>query len=715
MTPYWIAGLGMLLGLSLARAAERQVCQDTPFPQARAVLFRNELDLKDRELRTVRADRDGKVVVNTNKGLLKAIDGRLVRWREMAGIEKLDPWDVELLGGTFVFLNERMLLPQHGAGADYLDNREPRYARIAVAGPGHYLLMSPEKIAEVRAGTVAEQPNPGYREAIFCPYDDAFVLYAADRLARYRDGTVQALPMPDARIAGVVGVGKEDLRVATDSGLFAVTRGRMKPVERALPVRELTCIAADGKGRLWLGSTRGAFHMDAGKRIDYYAGKRWLPGDRVVDIFVDGRDDAYILTDGGLSKLTFEPMTLADKADVYLRNLRLHHIRFGMVSEARLIDGDYATAQNEDCDNDGLWSAIYLSAECFRHAVTKDRSARDNVLDGLDALQRLVTITGIPGFQARSFELDGFKVSDPQCWRTRPQRDFEWKGTTSSDEIVGTMFFYSVLAETIGREDAAVRKRAATTVAAIMDHIIDHRFYLVDADGRPTRWGRWNPEYVNVPWVGGDRRLNSIEILSFLQLAYALTGGQKYKDAFYDLVRNHGYAENTVRYLPDPLGHWNHSDDELYWLSYYNLVRHCFDEQLKNTFLRSAREHYDATKRKRNPLWNLLYGAITGEAIDLDGSVAVLREFPLDRRDWRMENTHRQDIRIVRRPGAEPETETPLSFAERYAHKWNQNDLSPDGGGEGNSPESGAEYLLPYWLGRHAGYISAPIAAAAGP
>ena len=32
-----------------------------------------------------------------------------------------------------------------------------------------------------------------------------------------------------------------------------------------------------------------------------------------------------------------------------------------------------------------------------------------------------------------------------------------------------------------------------------MTHIIENDYYFVDFDGKPTRWGRWNPEYVK--WV----------------------------------------------------------------------------------------------------------------------------------------------------------------------------------------------------------------------
>lgn len=67
--------VAMLLPVSVP---PEQGYQDIPFRQVRAIHFRNEVDLSGDELRTVRADRDGKVLINTNKGLLKGYDERLV-------------------------------------------------------------------------------------------------------------------------------------------------------------------------------------------------------------------------------------------------------------------------------------------------------------------------------------------------------------------------------------------------------------------------------------------------------------------------------------------------------------------------------------------------------------------------------------------------------------------------------------------------------------
>lgn len=703
-----VACFVVLATLLPACSPAAQVCEDVPFRQVRAIHFKNEVDLSDYELRTVRVDRDGKVLINTNRGLLKGYDGRLVRYRELAGISELDHYDLELLKGKFVFLTDKMLLPLHGAGVDFHHNTESQWTRLAAAASGHYLLLSKAKIAEIAGGKNAQIHNPGFSEVILCPFDRMFVLYATDKLARYQGGRLIPLPAPPARITGVVPASNGELKVATDQGLFTVTDKSVVADLRPLPWQDLTCITRDADGRLWIGSTRGAFSLDHAGEINYYAGRRWLQDDQVIDIFVDMRNDVYVLNRRGLSQLRFEMMTLADKAAIELRNLRLNHIRYGLVSDAELVDADYAHLRLHDTDNDGLWSSLYLASEAFRFAVTGAEDARENAIDGFDAIERLVTITSIPGFQARTFELEGYKRSDPERWRTRPQHDFEWKGHTSSDEIVGTFFFHSVFYDTVARDDPALRERVASVVRAITSHILDHNLYLVDVDGKPTTWGRWNPEYVNTPAVGGDRRLNSIEILSFLQLASHVTGSQRFKDAFYDLVRKHGYADNTINYLPDPRGEWNHSDDELYWLSYYNLIKHCFDDKLKATFLKSVRAHKEATHRKRNPVWNFIFGGVTGEAIDLEGSIFILRRFPLDNRNWRMQNSHRLDIRIDARPGVEPEAAAVLPPDERRIQKWNGNEMGLDGGGDGNSPESGAEYLLPYWMGRYFGFITAP-------
>src|SRR5262249_52624866 len=208
-------------------------------------------------------------------------------------------------------------------------------------------------------------------------------------------------------------------------------------------------------------------------------------------------------------------------------------------------------------------------------------------------LERLLQITGLDGFFARTVERKGFKYSDPERWRDRGDGDWEWKGHTSSDEFTSHTFAHAVMWELVAKT-AAERQRLATNYTRIIDHIIRHRWYLVDVDGKPTLWGRWNPEYVNhYPPSIGDRRLNSTEIIAGLQLAWRMTGREEYRRRADELFRDHGYLTNilismtNIAYTPgyvhqgNNMGdEWNHSDDELAFVIYWVLYRFAFSSSL---------------------------------------------------------------------------------------------------------------------------------------
>ena len=70
---------------------------------------------------------------------------------------------------------------------------------------------------------------------------------------------------------------------------------------------------------------------------------------------------------------------------------------------------------------------MYLAAEAFRYGATHSANARQNALDAFAALERTESINPLGGFEARTFELHGFKVSDKDRWRERPENDWDWK------------------------------------------------------------------------------------------------------------------------------------------------------------------------------------------------------------------------------------------------------------------------------------------------
>src|SRR5690625_7773493 len=92
-------------------------------------------------------------------------------------------------------------------------------------------------------------------------------------------------------------------------------------------------------------------------KYSYYASKRWIPSDTVVDIAPGPDQSVLILTSGGLGQISFKEMTLAEKADYFEKVTRERHIRVGFNSIlAGLEDGDITTGSLRNSDNDGLWT-----------------------------------------------------------------------------------------------------------------------------------------------------------------------------------------------------------------------------------------------------------------------------------------------------------------------------------------------------------------------
>lgn len=80
-------------------------------------------------------------------------------------------------------------------------------------------------------------------------------------------------------------------------------------------------------------------------------------------------------------------------------------------------------------------------------------------------------------------------------------------------------------------DDEEWKARALKCLDDLMGYIVKNDLYIIDVDGEPTLWGKWNPDYVNrFPVNVGDRRLYSSNIIAFLQTAYKFTGKEIYKN-----------------------------------------------------------------------------------------------------------------------------------------------------------------------------------------
>ena len=495
-------------------------------------------------------------------------------------------------------------------------------------------------------------------------------------------------------------------KVRIEKGLDREKLAALREAVTRWPTTGFTVLAVQSPDVTWVGTREGAIRLSRNNTsVEYFAGRRWLPDDHVTGIGFEG-DVAWVETAKGLSRIEYKPMTLADKSRAFVERIQKRHVRWGLTSDSQLrVAGDVSTNQTVSSDNDGLWTAVYVAAECFRYKVTGDADARENARRGMAAIVRLEAITGRPGFPARSFIKVGHDIQPGDGeWHDTPDKQWRWKADTSSDEIVGHYFVYPIYHDLVAEEGEKPGLRAV--IDRITTHILDNDYQLIDVDGKRTLWGWWGPKEI---WKDPDETgLRALHMLSHLRVALHMAGDERhrarYKAAYDDLIQNDKYHLLTRNQKVMVPGHINHSDDELAFLSYYPLLRYETDPKLLEVYGQSLERSWQIERPERNPLWNFIYAAGTGaKEFDRAQSLRTLREIPMDTVEWSVRNSHRLDVpidpladRFDRRQGliVLPYDELPMS-------KWNGNPYNLDGGAGGTREDDGGYFLLPYWMGRY--------------
>jgi len=716
----YLITFGILLSMTLSA----QTYTDKPYLQDYADKYECQ---SNTQLLQVRSDRNRVINVLSVKGLLQPWDKKLVKEMLYRPLNDMNIIAFDRYENQFVYLTDKAVLSNAWAGKFYIEHGIDNPTHFVVAHDFTTLIASKDGLTLFQKGEkVWDKSIDGFNplKLIFDLNGKRFLILT--------DNALYQLKCPEKKLSKVyerndltaMALSDDKIILGTNNGVVTLDGKSFKAVKvnQKLPWTEITSLK-NINDALWFGSTKGAFKLRDDGKYDYYASKRWLVDDEVVDIAEGPDNSVLVLTKKGLSKINFVEMTLADKAEYFQKIQRLRHIRYGFTSYLALEKpGDLSTGVYKDTDNDGLWTSMYLAGELFRYAVTKSEDAKQNAYEAFEAMERLTEITGLDGFPARTYERDGYQTSDTdpnmpedkKIWRLTEDKRWRWKSTTSSDESCGHFFVYALFAEII--KDKEWRDRAIHQIKIEMDHIIEHDWYLVTWNGKPTRWGRWNPEYVNqFPINVGDRRLNSTLILAFLQTAYHFTGDELYKEKAYELINKYGYDKNAnsqasvVGYVEgQPLSDgWNHSDDEMYFLTIPAFVNYSFTEEQRQKHFEAAKSHWEVERSEKNPLWNYLYALSGGKDIDYKESAWWLREFPMDLIAWNVSNKHRKDLVKVEPNFRNQEYTEVLPRDERPMHL--HNNAYRNNGGEGGRREYPPYlYLLPYWAGRYVDAISAP-------
>jgi hypothetical protein len=223
-------------------------------------------------------------------------------------------------------------------------------------------------------------------------------------------------------------------------------------------------------------------------------------------------------------------------------------------------------------------------------------------------------------------------------------------------------------------------------------------------------------------------------MLSYLTVAQHMTGDKKYAKEIRMLIEKHGYLTNAMiakqHFGP---GSGNQSDDEMAIMCYYNLLKYTDQPDIKNMMGYSFHKHWTLIEPEMNPFFNYAYAALGQDKVFtdpwydhpigpwegcLEDSLETLIEFPLDRRNWAHQNSHRTDLVMLRRQDDVFAYENEwhggrgyrnngkcLSVMNRHFNHWNTDPWRLDYGGDGRGLANGTVFLLPYYMGLYHGFI----------
>jgi hypothetical protein len=526
--------------------------------------------------------------------------------------------------------------------------------------------------------------------------------------------------LPDDEVRDIAVSPNGELYVGTAAGIGILSKDRkwrhLTGKDGGLPVEDVTCLSFDGDGTLWVGTKVGAARRWPDGQWNYRMGPRWMIGDEVIDILAAPDGAAYILTAKGVTHLFTRKMTLREKARHYDAIVQARHVRHGAVTSCNLRDvNDFSSWYMTDSDNDGLWTSMYLGAKCFEYAATKDPKAKMIAKTHFDFLHRLGTISGVPGFVARSLRPSKYTPGgheeyhyggEGEWHESTVEPGFQWKADTSSDELSGHFFAWGTYYDYVAKGDPAEEKRVQQLVRSVVNHLIDHDFTLTDVDGHPTRWAIYSPRLLHGDLMWSDQvGFNALGILAHLKVAIHICGDQKFKDAYQTLIDKWGYNVKAMfakEMLPNTPGAGiNHSDDEMAWLEYYHLLLYPDqDENLRWQYRYSAARSMRPEIPERSPFFNFTYAVAEPKWAHVADGVDTLQRWPLDLRQFEVRNSHRADVIVDPRRGRHGNRLLlePVPIDERVPAKWNHDPYVSGGGGDGSHEECGAEWLLPYWM-----------------
>ncbi len=389
---------------------------------------------------------------------------------------------------------------------------------------------------------------------------------------------------------------------------------------------------------------------------------------------------------------------------------------------------DAETGEMTSTGEVALETFLYLASQSLRFAVTGDSTARANVIRTLQAVRKLSAVTGKKGLLARCYEIRDESKKYGKNWYSgaRPYEHYQWKNEISRDPYVGAFFSYRICYQVIAAEE--IRQLIRVEVEELMDHILSQGMAIEDINGKKRFSNRFGLTFAT-------------NTLAILQAAYQITGKKIYRDKYQTLTRGwslpftaHPVAKVSIKVPFSHIFLFNHDmdyHDNLLFMAYYTLIPDEETPYLKKRYTRAMRRFWkNYVRGEGNSFFDIIYNAVLPEQSrdqnSLEQALHSLKSIPADGyafyRTLFLED-HIQKATIIntrgllvnffegklKSPEVYQQSAVPLPMEKRPLTNswiWNQNPRRLTGPAR-TVIYAGHDFLLPYWMGRYHGFISA--------
>ena len=553
-------------------------------------------------------------------------------------------------------------------------------------------------------------------------------------------------------------------------------------VREPLPSRkdQYACFAKTDRA-LWMGSPDGLTRLAFSParetdRVMFFSARRALESPAVRAVYAPdpAREEVWALTDAAVSRICLREISPEEKARLLTEETLRYVDRHGMATQRELTVARELSSRVPygHSDNSGTFTAGFAVGELCKYAYYKKKygaahprtaEARKSALRSTEACLLLCYISRRgDGFVARTYMVPDEPVPDDGlfyrlgngsavCLPTRqskamgiagkvipanapiPERlrrlyedegctaaGIVYKGDTSSDEITHHYLLFFFAHEILGEEDPELDALVKDAAKNILRHILKNGNRLMECNGEPTTWAKWDEDYFSTPIGWSDGCLNAAELLMYHRVTMRVTGETgEWEESYRRLTGERGYAALTAKHdmrfhisagndgleQPEEL---MYGDNMLATCAYWLLIALEPDEKLRELYREGYRGWNGTFRREHNPAYDFPYMlSCPDDPVDTEMLADWFRRQDISRLAAPVSVRARQDVPKRLRFGGMKETSWLLMPDERAVTKYDRDPYAYTDGAEGGVylVESCYVYTFAYWLGKYYGLI----------